>query len=209
VNLRLILYFCEPGILQPRYFVIYKPYNMLSQFVSPYAHRLLGDLDFDFPEGTHAVGRLDEHSEGLLILTTDKTLTRRLLHPEKKHLRHYLVQVQHLVEPLTLQVLSHGLEIEVKKKGTYQTQPCVVQLIEPPLHLPEPEQPLHNFIKYSWLEFILTEGKNRQIRKMCKTVNHRCKRLIRTRINNLELGSMQPGEVIEMKREELFEKLLL
>jgi 23S rRNA pseudouridine2457 synthase len=182
---------------------------MLSQFVSPYTHRLLGDLDFDFPEGTHAIGRLDDQSEGLLILTTDKTLTRRLLHPDKKHLRHYLVQVQHQITLATLEKLSQGLEIEVKKKGTYQTQPCEVRSVEMPANLPEPEQPVHNFIQYSWLEFILTEGKNRQIRKMCKTVSHRCKRLIRTRINNLELGAMQPGEVIEMTREELFEKLLL
>ena len=192
-----------------RYFVIYKPYNMLSQFVSPYPHRLLGDLDFDFPPGTHAIGRLDEHSEGLLILTTDKTLTRRLLHPEKKHLRHYLVQVQHKVEPATLDRLSQGLEIEVKRKGIYHTQPCEVRLINEPLNLPEREQPPHNFIHYSWLEFILTEGKNRQIRKMCKTVKHRCQRLIRTRINNLELGAMQPGQIVEIQQEELFEKLLL
>lgn len=195
--------------MQPRYFVIYKPYNMLSQFVSPYAHRLLGDLDFDFPEGTHAVGRLDEHSEGLLILTTDKTLTRRLLHPEKKHLKHYLVQVQHQVNPQTLETLSRGIGIEVKKKGIYHTQPCEVRLTDAPPNLPERENPVHNFIEYSWLEFILTEGKNRQIRKMCRTVKHRCQRLIRTRINNLELGPMQPGEVVEMSREELFEKLLL
>lgn len=192
-----------------RYFVIYKPYNMISQFVSPYSQRLLGDLDFDFPAGTHAIGRLDEESEGLLILTTDKSLTRRLLHPDRQHSRHYLVQVQHCVSPETLDQLRQGLDIEVKEKGIYRTQPCMVHLVSPPRHLPEREAPVHNFIQYSWLEFILTEGKNRQIRKMCRTVKHRCRRLIRTRIENLELGAMQPGEVMEFDRSEFFRLLRL
>ena len=77
-----------------RYFITYKPYKMISQFISPYVQRKLGELDFDFPEGTNAVGRLDNDSEGLLILTTDKTLTNRLLHPTRKHKRSYVVQVE-------------------------------------------------------------------------------------------------------------------
>jgi len=67
---------------------------MISQFVSPYVQRKLGELVFDFPEGTNAVGRLDDDSEGLLILTTDKSLTKRLLHPDRKHRRSYIVQVE-------------------------------------------------------------------------------------------------------------------
>lgn len=194
---------------QHRYFVIYKPYNMISQFVSPYPQRLLGDLDFEFPAGTHAIGRLDEESEGLLILTTDKSLTRLLLHPDKQHTRRYLVQVQHLVSDQTIEKLREGIDIEVKERGTYRTQPCVVNLVTMPPGLPEREEPVHTFIQYSWLEFILTEGKNRQIRKMCKAVKHHCRRLIRTGIENLELGNMQPGEVKEMSKEELFGLLLL
>ncbi len=182
---------------------------MISQFVSPYNQRLLGELHFDFPAGTHAVGRLDEDSEGLLILTTDKTLTRRLLHPGKNHRRHYLVQVQREVVPETIEKLKTGLDIMVKKKGLYRTLPCEVCRVDKPAHIAARSNEFQDFIPHTWLEFVLTEGKNRQIRKMCSAVRHNCHRLIRTRIEKLELGSMQPGEVREMKREELFDLLLL
>jgi 23S rRNA pseudouridine2457 synthase len=192
-----------------RYFVIYKPYKMISQFVSPYEHALLGDLNYDFPEGTNAVGRLDDDSEGLLILTTDKTLTRRLLHPDKKHKRNYIVQVERVVEIEALEKLSAGLDILIKKKGTYRTLPCEVRKIEKPSNLPLRAHSFKEFLPHSWLEFVLMEGKNRQIRKMCSAVRHDCKRLIRTKIEDLELGAMQPGEVKEMEQEELFALLKL
>ncbi len=182
---------------------------MISQFVSPYEQRLLGDLDYEFPEGTNAVGRLDDHSEGLLILTTDKTLTKRLLHPERKHKRNYIVQVERVVNEETLKKLSTGVEILVKRKGNYLTQACEVHLIEKPANLPARDKPFKEYLPQSWLEFVLTEGKNRQIRKMCSAVRHDCKRLIRTKIENLELGDMQPGEVREIEKDKLFELLLL
>src|SRR5687768_85741 len=116
----------------PRYFVVYKPYRMISQFVSPYEHRLLGDLNFSFPEGTHAVGRLDDLSEGLLILTTDKTLTARLLHPDRQHKRTYLVLVEKLISEETIQKLRNGVEILIKQRGKYVTQPCQVRLLKDP-----------------------------------------------------------------------------
>jgi 23S rRNA pseudouridine2457 synthase len=182
---------------------------MISQFVSPYKHRLLGDLDFNFPKGTNAVGRLDDDSEGLLILTTDKTLTKRLLHPDKKHKRNYIVQVERKVETETIRRLGNGIEIIIKRKGKYTTQLCDVKLIEKPKGLPERDHSFKEFLPHSWLEFTLTEGKNRQIRKMCSAVRHDCKRLIRTRIENLELGEMQPGEVKEINQQKLFELLLI
>ncbi len=182
---------------------------MISQFVSPYDHRLLGDLEFEFPEGTNAVGRLDDDSEGLLILTTDKSLTTRLLHPERKHKRNYIVQVERKVEAEAIQKLANGLDILIKKKGSYTTQPCEVNLIEKPVNLPERAHAFKEFLPHSWLEFILMEGKNRQIRKMCSAVRHDCKRLIRTKIENLELGNMQPGEVKEIEQKELFSLLSL
>ena len=191
-----------------RYFVVYKPYNMISQFVSPYAHhRLLGDLDFEFPEGTHAIGRLDEHSEGLLILTTDKSVTRKLMHPSKEHVRKYLVHVQREVSEETLKQLQEGITIEVKRKGDYITQPCTVNLLEesPTIHIREDAYIEH--VPHTWLEFILTEGKNRQIRKMCKMVGHRCKRLIRTHIEDLSIEGFEPGEVREFTKNEIFRLL--
>ena len=192
-----------------RYFITYKPYKMISQFISPYVQRKLGELDFDFPEGTNAVGRLDNDSEGLLILTTDKTLTNRLLHPTRKHKRSYVVQVEKKIDEATLNRLREGMDILVKGKGAYKTQPCEVNVIEKPKNLPDREHAFRESLPHSWLEFVLKEGKNRQIRKMCGGVWHDCKRLIRTKIENLELGDMQPGEVREIEKEKLFELLLL
>lgn len=192
-----------------RYFIVYKPYKMISQFVSPYEHNLLGDLDFPFPEGTSAVGRLDEDSEGLLILTNDKTLTKRLLHPLRQHKRSYVVLVKRKIQEETIEKLRNGIEILVKKKGPYTTLPCQVNRIEEPDYLPPFPHPYKEFVPHSWLEFVLTEGKNRQIRKMCAAVRHDCRRLIRTRIENLEIGNMQPGEVREIGQEKLFELLRL
>lgn len=182
---------------------------MISQFVSSHKQRLLGDLDYIFPEGTNAVGRLDDHSEGLLILTTDKTLTKRLLHPDRKHKRNYVVQVERIITDESIQKLRNGIPILVKRKGIYLTLPCEVNRIEKPLNLPLREKPLKDFIPQSWIEFILIEGKNRQIRKMCTSVRHNCKRLIRTKIENLELGNMLPGEVVEIEKEKLFNLLLI
>ena len=114
-----------------RYFIIYKPYKMVSQFVSSHEQRKLDELDFEFPEGTNAVGRLDDESEGLLILTTDKTLTKRLLHPEKKHSRNYIVQVEKIVGELALNRLKTGIEILIKGQNRpYTTLPCQVTVIE-------------------------------------------------------------------------------
>ena len=80
-----------------RYFIVNKPCDMVSQFVSSHEVNLLGNLDFIFPEGTHAIGRLDNHSEGLLILTTNKKVTRLLFQGETAHKRTYLVQVKNVV----------------------------------------------------------------------------------------------------------------
>lgn len=192
-----------------RYFIVYKPYKMISQFISPYVQRKLGELDFNFPEGTNAVGRLDDDSEGLLILTTDKSLTKRLLHPNRKHKRNYIVQVEKKVTEEALYKLRNGIDILVKRKGIYTTQPCEVNLIDKPSNLPPRNHSFREELPQSWLEFVLTEGKNRQIRKMCAAVKHDCKRLIRTKIENLELGNMLPGEVNEIGQKELFELLLL
>jgi len=182
---------------------------MISQFVSPHKQRLLGDLGFDFPEGTNAVGRLDEDSEGLLILTNDKSLTHRLLHPSRRHERGYLVQVEREIAQSTIEKLKGGIDILVKKKGLYRTAACDVRSVNKPGDLPARPNPFIEYVPHVWLEFILTEGKNRQIRKMCSAVRHECKRLIRTRIEDLELGAMQPGEIKEINQPDLFRLLKL
>ena len=115
-----------------RYFIINKPYNMVSQFVSTHDVGLLGDLDFDFPEGTHAVGRLDNHSEGLLILTTNKKVTRLLFSGEVPHERTYLVQVNNLLSDESLRQLQTGVAIKIKTGEIYRTNSCNAAIVKNP-----------------------------------------------------------------------------
>lgn len=180
---------------------------MISQFISPHNHKKLDELDFNFPPGTNAVGRLDMESEGLLILSTDKTLVKKLLLPGLQHKRSYIVQVAQQVNTETLERLCNGVEILLKGKGGYTTQQCEVRLIDQPPYFLNSDVVIHENASTSWLEFILMEGKNRQIRKMCKVVGHRCLRLIRTGIEDLRLGDMKPGEVREIEKSILFSKL--
>jgi 23S rRNA pseudouridine2457 synthase len=95
----------------------------------------------------------------------------------------------------------------VKGKGTYHTNPCEVNLIEKPAYLPPRGHEFRDDLPQSWLEFVLKEGKNRQIRKMCSAVRHDCKRLVRTHIEDLNIIGMQAGEVKEISQKELFEKV--
>lgn len=191
------------------YFVIYKPYKMVSQFVSPHKKRLLCDLEYDFPQGTNAVGRLDDDSEGLLILTTDKSLTGKLMHPDKKRSKRYVVQVEKIVTEEKLNILRSGVDILVKGKGAYRTKECEVNIIDKPVYLPERGHEFRADLPQTWLEFVLKEGKNRQIRKMCSAVRHDCKRLVRTHIEDLDIIGMKAGEVRKIERNELFSKLNL
>jgi 23S rRNA pseudouridine2457 synthase len=195
--------------MELRYFIIYKPYKMVSQFVSSHKLRLLCDLEYSFPEGTNAVGRLDNDSEGLLILTTDKSLTAKLMHPDKKCAKRYVVQVEQLVTEEKLEQLRNGVDILVKGKGLYRTKNCEVNVIDKPTYLPARAHPFRDDLKQTWLEFVLKEGKNRQIRKMCSAVRHDCKRLVRTHIADVNCIGMQPGEVKEISRGEIYAKLNL
>jgi len=190
-----------------RYFIINKPANMVSQFVSTDDVRLLGDLDFSFPEGTHAVGRLDSDSEGLLILTTNKKVTRLLFLSTVPHKRTYLVQVMNKVSETTLQTLRNGVAIPIKDGVQYITPPCDAGIITHPWLITEQAAALPDYIPVTWLMLTLTEGKFRQVRKMMKAIHHKCKRLIRVSIEDLTLGDMKPGEVKEMNEADFFKLL--
>ncbi|MCW3112133.1 MAG: rRNA pseudouridine synthase [Segetibacter sp.] len=190
-----------------RYFIINKPYNMVSQFVSSHKVNLLGDLGYPFPEGTHAVGRLDTNSEGLLILTTNKKVTRLLFEGEVKHKRTYLLQVEKKVSEETLQKLRSGVTIRVKGGGDYVTTPCEAELVEKPESLFKGGYKTSEYKTYSWLMLSLTEGKFRQVRKMAAAVKHPCKRLIRVAIEDLQLGDLQPGGVKELNERDFFKLL--
>lgn len=190
-----------------RYFLINKPPNMVSQFVSSDEVRLLGALDFDFPEGTHAVGRLDSHSEGLLILTTNKKVTNLLFQGEVPHKRTYWVNVGHIVSKETVDLLQNGIPIRIKGGGYYTTNPCEVEIIDRPVTLSAHQNEVWGDVPNTWLRITLTEGKFHQVRKMVREANHRCRRLVRASIEDLELGDLSPGAVREIEEEEFFRLL--
>ena len=190
-----------------RYFIINKPFDMVSQFVSPHDVKLLGDLDFPFPPGIHAVGRLDINSEGLLILTTNKKLTNLLFLSQVPHQRTYLVQVNNHVSEQKIQQLRKGVPIKIKTGVHFTTSPCYVELITDTRPFCIVDEKLSAYPPFTWLMITITEGKFRQVRKMIYAIRHKCKRLIRVSIEGLYLGNLKPGEVLEMGEEEIFEKL--
>lgn len=192
-----------------RYFILNKPINMVSQFVSSHQVNLLTDLEFKFPTETHAIGRLDQHSEGLLLLTTNKKITRLLFQGLVPHTRTYLVQVKNIVTPETVLNLSNGIAISALNGTQFITTPCMVKLVNKPPNLFEAGKPLHENVKTSWLQITLTEGKFHQVRKMVAAVNHKCIRLIRTEIEDIRIGNMQPGEVVELDEYDFFSLLKL
>ena len=190
-----------------RYFIINKPCNMVSQFVSPHKVGLLGDLDYTFPDGTHAIGRLDSNSEGLLILTTNKKVTSLLFSSGVAHKRVYLVQINNLLSKENLLLLSNGVSIRVEGGRNYVTPRCEVELITNPGTIYSQIQSPKQYGQHTWLLISLYEGKYRQVRKMMAAVHHRCKRLIRVSIEDLILGELQPGGVQEIEEAEFFRKL--
>lgn len=198
-----------------RYFVVHKPVNMVSQFISSHDVNLLGSLDFDFPEGTHAIGRLDNHSEGLLLLTTNKKITKLLFQGHKPHTRTYLVQVKNKITPATAEALANGIQISAPGGSAYLTSPCTVNIVEDPTtyshffeaSLLTPSTPLHQNVVTSWVLITLTEGKFHQVRKMVAAMHHRCIRLIRVAIENIYLGGLPAGGVQEIQEDDFFKLL--
>lgn len=190
-----------------RYFMLHKPYGMESQFISPHAGPLLGDLSFSFPPGTHAIGRLDKYSEGLLLLTTNKKITALLFESTVPHKRTYLVQVKHIVSENSLAQLRSGVSIRITGAMHYLTPPCEVHIV-PPSQFPSP-RPFPHSIESTWLSITITEGKFRQVRKMVAAIRHRCMRLIRTSIEDLELENLPPGAMKELDESTFFSKLKL
>lgn len=197
--------------MQHQYFVLNKPCGMVSQFISPDGDKvgLLGELDFSFPKGIHAIGRLDKDSEGLLLLTTDKRITRLLFESKTPHKRTYLVQVRRQVTEAALHQLQTGIEIIIEGGRVYTTPPCNVQVVSKPEALFADPFAYAAQIESSWLRITLTEGKFRQVRKMVAAAGHRCMRLIRVSIEDLHLDGLQPGAIREYTQEQYFSLLHL
>jgi len=193
----------------PDYFLVYKPYFMLSQFSREGEKPTLADLAFDFPTDVYPVGRLDADSEGLLLLTNDKQLNHRLLNPKFHHNRTYYVQVEGAITDEACQLLAAGVTISVDGKQ-YNTLPANAQPItEPPL--PERDPPIRHraSIPTSWLSIALHEGKNRQVRKMTAAVGFPTLRLVRWAIERFTADGMLPGQVRVLSRAEVLGGLML
>lgn len=182
---------------------------MVSQFISSHKVGLLGDLDFDFPEGTHAIGRLDNESEGLLLLTTDKRVTRLLFLAAEPHQRTYLVMVQNEITPQTFAQLKHGVPIRIKAGEYYTAKPEEIKIVKNPAELYAYATDRREAYPHTWLLITLTEGKFRQVRKMVLSVRHRCLRLIRLSISNMKLDGLTPGSVKELDQQEFYKKLCI
>lgn len=190
-----------------RYFKVYKPHGMLSQFTREAGHTSLADLDFRFPKEVYPVGRLDRDTEGLLLLTNDPGINKALLAPDSKKRKTYWVQVEGLPDEAALSALRAGVTINLKGK-LHRTLPASVKNMAP--HgLPERNPPV-NYMKHpvnSWIELSVTEGKNHQVRKMTAKVGHPTLRLIRFAMEKVTLEGMRPGEVLEMKQAD-FQRML-
>ena len=183
---------------------------MISQFSREGEHKTLADLDFKFPSDVYPVGRLDTDSEGLLLLTNNKKLNHRLLNPAFQHKRVYLVQVEGLATEEACKKIAQGVVISVDGKK-YTTEKCSARIADEPVGIPErvPSIRFRKTIPTSWIELTLTEGKNRQVRKMTAAAGFPTLRLIRTHIEEISLNDMLPGEAREMKESEVMQLLQL
>jgi 23S rRNA pseudouridine2457 synthase len=189
-----------------QHFILHKPHGFISQFIYELKRnkRKLGEL-FDFPEGTMAIGRLDEDSEGLLLLTTDGMMSE--LVRSKKVEKEYYAQVDGIITLEAVEQLKNGVEIGFHGKK-YITNKCQANLIPNPMYIGEGRRirdERHG--PTSWVSITLTEGKFRQVRKMTSAVGFPTLRLIRVRVGNIELGNLKAGEVREIYKDD-FDKIL-
>lgn len=189
-----------------RHFKIFKPYGFLSQFVPEQRKKkhLLGELH-DFPEKIMAIGRLDHDSEGLLLLTTDGMMSYNVR--SKGIEKEYYVQLDGAISEEAIALLQNGVDIGIN--GTkYLTLPCKAFQLNHEPSLPSRGRKIRDSRHgpTSWVSITLCEGKNRQIRKMTAAVGFPTLRLVRVRIGNIHLGTMDAGEVIAINN---FDKTLL
>lgn len=178
-----------------QYIVFYKPYRVLTQFSADGDKQTLADYFKDLPKDIYPVGRLDYESEGLLILTNDKSLNHQLTEPKFAHERTYLVQVDGDITDEALQKLNAGVVIKVDGKP-YTTKPAIAKKLKTEPTVPERNPPIRfrANIPAPWISLTLKEGKNRQVRKMTAAVGFPTLRLIRSSIDKLTIDKMLSGD---------------
>lgn len=183
-----------------RHFRIYKPYGYLSQFINNQSIRrnkkLLGELQ-DFPKNTMAIGRLDEDSEGLLLLTTDGKTSDDIRGNSVE--KEYYVQVDGEITEKAVEGLRTGVEIGING-NKYFTKPCEARIIKKDPDFPPRAKPIRDSRHgpTTWISITIREGKFRQVKKMTAAVGFPTLRLVRVRIGHEQLGEMVPGEVQEV-----------
>jgi len=171
-----------------------KPYGVLSQFTPDgSAHRTLAE--FNLPRRVYPLGRLDADSEGLLLLSDEPGLNDRLLNPRRGHRRVYWAQVEGIPSDAALAELASGLVVKGRR-----TLPCRAWRLDPQPDLPPRDPPIRarKSVPDCWIGLELTEGKNRQARRMTAAVGHPTLRLIRVRIGRFELRNLSPGQWREL-----------
>ncbi len=171
------------------YIAFNKPFNVLSQFTSEDGKATLASF-IKTKNDVYPIGRLDYDSEGLLLLTNDPKLKENLINPKYNHEREYLVFAEGVPTKEALARFRRGLTIQ-----DYRTKPAQIEIISAPDWLNEriPPPRVYETKKYSWLKIILTEGKNRQVRKMTAAIGHPTLRLVRKRIMTITFPDLKPG----------------
>ncbi|MBL7683057.1 MAG: pseudouridine synthase [Flavipsychrobacter sp.] len=190
-----------------QYYIFYKPYMVMSQFSPEGEKQTLAHYLSHLAKDIYPVGRLDYDSEGLLLLTNDTILTHRLLEPKFAHKRTYWVQVDGDASDEAIAQLCNGVIINNNGKD-YKTKPAIAKKInEPEVTERNPPIRYRKNIPTSWISLTLTEGKNRQVRKMTAKVGFPTLRLIRYSIGKVTIENMQPGKCIEVDKN-IVQKLL-
>lgn len=172
-----------------RIILLNKPFGVLSQFTGEPAQRTLAECHL--PEAVYAAGRLDSDSEGLLLLTDDGGLQHKLADPRHKQPKTYCVQVEREPDDAALAALRGGLDL-----GDFVTRPCDARRIDEPdwLWPRDPPVRFRKSVPTAWIEVRLTEGKNRQVRRMTAKIGFPTLRLIRVAIGPWRLDGLLPGE---------------
>jgi len=178
--------------------VFHKPYGVLSQFTPEPGSSYRTLADFAFPPEVYPIGRLDADSEGLLLLSNERDLTSNILDPTQGHARTYWVQVEGTPSTEALARLEGGVEI-----AGYVTRPCSARVLIPQPTVPPRIPPIRERknIPTTWIELELTEGKNRQVRKMTASVGFPTLRLIRIRMAGVDIQSIEEGTWLEISRD--------
>ncbi|WP_107220461.1 pseudouridine synthase [Thauera aromatica] len=173
----------------PRLLLLNKPYGVLCQFTAESGRVSLKD-HVPLP-GVYAAGRLDADSEGLLLLTDDGALQHRIADPRHKLPKTYLVQVEGEPDPAALARLRAGLDL-----GDFRSRPCEARrVVEPDWLWPrDPPVRFRKTVPTAWLEIVLREGRNRQVRRMTAAVGHPTLRLLRVAVGPFRLDGLAPGQ---------------